>query len=245
VEYYWKVVARNAAGQTESLPPAKRFRIDPALPSLAADELSEFGEGPDGLIVAADLAGDPKPLRGRLVRAEGHRAAAGPDGKPGGAIQLDGQRGGLVYALRAFPGRDFTLSLWMAYDRKEDRLGQVVSAWDHGMDDPLRLSVAGGKLSARIEAGANYATDGIALEPATWHHVAVVKTGPRLVLYLDGKPAARMPVPEEIHSAARDFALGANPHFTGVSEHLACRVARMAFYARALTDQEIVERAKK
>jgi hypothetical protein len=239
VDYFWKLIARNEAGTTESLPPPKRFRIDPSLPPLGPEELSEYGEGPGGVVVGAVLAGDPKPAYGKLVRSQGFRPAAGPDGQPGGAIQLDGQSGMLVYALRAFPSADYTVSLWFSYDRKEERLGQVFSAWDHVMDDPLRLCVAGGKLFARVEAGTSYSTEGTAIEPARWYHLAAVKSGPQVVLYLDGKPVGRLAVPAEVHSAARDFALGGNPHYTGQSEHLACRVAKLAVYVRAMSAEEV------
>jgi hypothetical protein len=241
VDYFWKLTARNEAGTTESLPPAKRFRIDPALPPLAAEELSEYGEGPGGVVVAAALAGDPKPSYGKLLRSQGSGPAAGIDGKPGGAIRLDGQTGMLVYALRAFPSADYTVSLWFSYDRKEERLGQVLSAWDHVVDDPLRLCIAGGKLFARVEAGTSYSTEGVAIDPGRWYHLAAVKSGPQIVLYLDGKPAGRLAVPAEVHSAARDFALGGNPHFTGVSEHLACRVAKLGMYVRALSAEEVAQ----
>ncbi len=240
-DYSWKLIAKNATGTTESLRSAKRFRIDPKLPPLSKEELSEYGEGPGGVLVAADLAGDPKPTFGKLLRSQGFRPAAGIDGKPGGAVQLDGQAGMLVYGLKAFPPHEYTVSLWVAYDRKEDRLGQVFSAWCRGMDDPLRICTAGGKLYARIETGSARSTEGVPIEPGRWHHAAVVKSGPQLTLYLDGKPAATLQVPVEVRSAARDFALGGNPHYTGQSEHLACRVARLAAYARAMTAKEIAE----
>jgi len=241
VDYYWKLISHNPYGATESLGPAKRFRIDPRLPPAQIDELTEYGERPDGTLVAADLAGDPKPSYGKLVRAQGVRPAAGVGGQAGSAVQLDGLTGMLVYALRAFPAYEYTVSLWVAYDRREDRLGQVFSAWDHGMDDPLRICMAGGRLFARIEAGAAWSTEGVALEPGAWHHVAVVKAGSRLTLYLDGKPAKTMQVPQEVFSSARDFALGGNPHFTGQSEHLACRLARFALSVRPLTPAQITD----
>jgi len=40
-----------------------------------------------------------------------------------------------------------------------------------------------------------------------------------------------------VPSAARDVALGGNPHFTGISEHLPCRVADFELNARALPPQ--------
>ena len=42
--------------------------------------------------------------------------------------------------MKAFPSYEYAVSVWVAYDRKEDRLGQVFSAWDHVFDDPLRIA---------------------------------------------------------------------------------------------------------
>lgn len=244
-EYYWKLAARNRYGVTGSLSPFKRFHVDPSLPPSTADQLTEFGEDADGMIVCAPLAGEAKPSYGRLIRAAGVQAVPGIEGKAGTAVQLDGKKAMLVYALKAFPGYEYTVSLWMAYDRKEDRLGQVFSAWDHVMDDPLRICVVGGKLFARIEAGGGYSTQGVAVEPGRWYHVAVVKSGSSVTLYLDGKRVSVMTAPVEVHSAARDFALGGNPHYTGQSEHLACRLAKFSMVARALTPDEIARAAQK
>jgi hypothetical protein len=159
-------------------------------------------------------------------------------------VQLDGKSGMLVYALKAFPSYEYTVSVWMAYDGKEERLGQVFSAWDHVVDDPLRICVVGGKLFARIEAGSGYSTEGVPVEPGRWYHVAVVKSGSQVTLYVDGKRAAAVAVPVEIQSSARDFALGGNPHYAGSSEHLACRLAKFAMHARALAPDEIAAAAR-
>jgi hypothetical protein len=107
------------------------------------------------------------------------------------------------------------------------------------MDDPLRICVAGGKLFARTEAGSGFSTDGIAVEQSRWYHVAAVKSGERLTLYLDGKAAGTIQLPAEVHSQAQDFALGGNPHFTGSSEFLPCRVAKLNFRLQALSADDV------
>jgi hypothetical protein len=107
------------------------------------------------------------------------------------------------------------------------------------MDDPLRICIADGRLFARVEAGHGYSTQGVSVEASRWYHVAVVKSGPQLTLYVDGKRVAGLQIPTMVHSAARDFALGGNPHYTEQSEHLACRVAGLEMYARAMSTQEV------
>lgn len=245
VDYYWKLIAANRAGTTQSVAPAKCFRIDPKLPRLRPQELSEYGEGPGGILTSAGLRGDPKPSYGTLARARGFKPAAGVDARTGGAVELDGRHGMLVYRIRAFPGRRYTMAVWVAHRQQTDRLGQVFSAWCRGMDDPLRVCIEKGRLFARIEAGKGYSTDGVPVEAGRWYHVAAVKDGRRLSLYVDGSRAAEMQVPEELYSAARDVALGGNPHYTGSSEHLACRLADFGLFVRALEPEEIVERYRR
>ena len=240
--YYWKAVASNASGQTESLPPHKRFVIDPALPPAPDLSATQYGErAKDKALVVAPLRGDPKPDCGQLKEAQGWRPAPGPDGKPKTAVELDGQSGRLLYALAGFPERDCTVALWVAVQAlPKTSYGQVFSAWCRGMDDPLRLVVHGGKLHARIEAAQFYGTEGVPVEIGKWMHIVAVKHGPKLTLWVNGESHASAKVPDVIVSFAEDFALGGNPHFGG-PEFLAVRLADLRVYARALSAAEIRE----
>jgi len=237
---YWKLVARNAHGETESIPPHKRFTIDrslPAGPELFAGPYGERTE--DKALTVAPLAGDVKPAYGRLLDAEGWKPAPGPDGKANGAIELDGKTGRVRYDIGAFPEEDFTVGIRVRVTAlPKTNYGQVFSAWCRGMDDPLRLVVHKGKLHARIEAGRFYGTDGLAVEVGTWMHVAAVKQGARLTLYINGKSFASAKVPERVVSSAGDFAIGGNPHYHG-PEFLAARLADLRVYARAVPADEV------
>ncbi len=243
-DYYWKVVAANAAGTAESEPPHKRFRVDPSLPPLRPDDLSAYGERADGMLALAHLGGSPDPAYGRLVSARGNRPAEGPAGEAKGAVELDGRRSLIVYGIRRFPENDYSVALWVRVTRFPGRLAQIFSAWCRGMDDPLRISIDGEKLYARIEAGRMWSTTGIAIEPERWMHVAAVKEGDRLTLYVDGKAASSTTVPAWIASGSVDVALGGNPHFSG-DESLAARFADFRFSARALTAAEVLALAKR
>ncbi len=243
VDYYWRLVGSNEWGETPSPAPPRRISIDPALPPLTDDLLTEYGEDAEGLIVAADLAGDPQPRYGKLLEAGGWKAAAGWGDQMNQAVELDGAQGLLRFQLKAFPQRDYTVSLWCRPLRVAGGLGQVLSAWSRGMDDPLRICVQDGNLSARIEAGAFWTTKGVPIQQETWYHICVVKRAGSLSLYLNGQPVDTIAVPHEVSSSARDFALGGNPHYTGASEHLACRVARLALWARAFSAEEAAQLA--
>jgi len=240
-DYYWKLTARNEQGTTESLAPAKRFRIDPSLPPLADADMTEFGEREDGAMVVADLKGTAEPGYGELAEARGGKPAPGPKGEPGGAVELDGKKEMLIYKVRRFPSRQYTVSVQFCQQPGGAELGQVFSAWAGGGDDPLRICIQGGQLFARIEAGRFHGTKGVPIEPGRWYHVCAVKDGPQLTLWLDGKQVGQTEAPADHQSAARDFALGGNPHHTGGSEHLACRVAGLKVYARALSAEELGE----
>jgi len=114
----------------------------------------------------------------------------------------------------------------------------VFSAWCAGMDDPLRLVVEGGRLFARIEAHSGYGTEGVQIRTEKWYHVAAVKHGKQLTLYVDGQARTSTTVPATVSSNAETFAVGGNPNYTG-PEFLAAKLADLRFYARALSAQEV------
>jgi DUF1680 family protein len=234
--YFWRVLATNAHGETESASPSARFRLDASLPPYA-DAANEAG--PEGWLVEAPLRGDPKPSFGTLRSAAGFKAAAAANGTRDSAVELDGVKGLLAYAIDEFPTEDYTVSVRVCLSvLPEGHLGQIFSAWAGPMDDPLRLCVDRGKLYARIEAGRGFGTDGLPIAAGTWHHVAAVKDGTKLTLYVDGTARGTVRVPAETHSAARDVALGGNPHFGG-NEFLAARFAEFTFSARAFSATEL------
>lgn len=239
VSYYWGLVATNAAGEARSPGVAREFQIDPALEPWSDDVLTECGENAEGVIVEAALHGTPEPSYGKLVSATGWKAASGPGDTADGAIELDGAGGMAIYALRAFPQTEYTLSLRFSAQRVQGPLGQVFSAWSRGGDDPLRVCIVEGKLFLRVEAGAFYSTSGFPVTENTWYDLCVVRRANELTLFVDGQPVETLRVPAAIPSSARDFALGGNPHYTGASEHLPCRVADLLFSVRPLTPEQV------
>ncbi len=203
--------------------------------------LTEYGENADGVIVQAELKGTPDPSYGALVSAAGWKSAPGPDGVADQAVELNGADGMLRYQLRAFPQTEYTVALRFSAQRVTGSLGQVLSAWCRSVDDPLRICVFEGKLYARIEAGSGYSTSGVPIQQDTWYDVCVVKRASDLTLFVDGKPLETIRVPAAVASAARDFALGGNPHFTGSSEQLPCRVANLELNTRPFTPEEVAK----
>jgi hypothetical protein len=236
-DYFWKVIARNAHGATES--EVRRFRVDPALPPLSAAALATAEPGPGGLLVASMLRGEARPSFGSLVDTAGVEPAAGPSGEARTALSFDGQKGRVRYAIPYFPERDWTVVIRVSVRAlPEGRIGQVFSAWAGPMDDPLRITVDGGRLFARIEAGRGFSTDGVPVRIGEWTQVAAVKSGAKLTLHVNGDEKTSAGVPEEVYSEAGSVALGGNPNFGG-NEFLAASLSDFALYARALSAGEI------
>jgi hypothetical protein len=235
--YYWKLVSENKHGLAESIAPYKQFVVDPSAPAMG--DQTPGARASDKMITAASLRGEVKPDYGALLNATGWKPAAGPKGAAGGAVELDGSRGIVRYRLLGFPEEDYSVSIWAMLTRPHGRqYGQVFSAWTAGMDDPLRLVVVDNTLYARIEAGQFYGTKGVPLEVERWTHVAAVKQNSKLTLYVDGSPRATADVPVLLSTASEEFALGGNPRYSG-PEFLACKLADLKFYARALSGGEI------
>lgn len=238
--YYWKVVASNSCGESESLGPYKRFTIDPSTTGDAS-----LSRASDGMIIAAPLRGDIKPEYGKLIDAAGWKPAVGPDGQSGEAVELDGKSGRLRYDLSSLANDDYesyTAAIWLSVTSLPagNSYGQVFSAWCQPMDDPLRLVVAEGKLFARIEAGAPFGTDGVAVDSRQWRHVVAVKAADKLTLYIDGQVRGEVAVPVTIPSLSRELGIGGNPRYPG-PEFLAARFADLRLYGRALSAKEIKE----
>jgi len=193
--------------------------------------------GPKGELIVHSLRGEEAPKYGELIAAKHEaRTAAG--------TKLNGRDQMLVYSIPVWPEEDFTVALRVRIDEMpKGRLGQIFSAWAAGLDDPLRLTVENGKLFGRIESGQLLGTPGVPISAGAWHQIIAVKNGNALKLFLDGQPAGSCAAPQFNTTAARDCALGGNPHFTG-NECLAATVADFGLWERALSDVEIQRAAQ-
>lgn len=200
---------------------------------------ASFATDPDGVLIASPLEGNGQPSRGTLQQAVNVTPAADRHGRAGGAVAFNGTDAKLQYELEGFPA-EFTVCAWVqvkAFSPKSYQ--QVFSAWSGAMADPLRICVTGQEISARIEAGAGYATPGVRIEVGRWFHVAAVKSGDRLNLYVDGqlRHSAECPVCA-CPGSGKSVAVGGNPSFSG-DEYLNGCIDDFVLYARALSPDEI------
>jgi DUF1680 family protein len=225
--YFWQVTARGPHGQTHSAEPPARFRVDPTKTIVVAPV-----PRPDGVVIRAALRGDAKPEIGELARPPAFTPADD-------AVRVNGENQMLVYGLPEDLGEEFTVSVWVrVHALPKDRLGQIFSAWALAGDDPLRLTLDKGKLFARFESSPGGSTKGVPFESGRWQHIAAVKAGPQLTLYVDGAPVETIQVPTVFHTSARNCALGGNPNHSG-NEFLDADFANFEFLNRALTADDI------
>lgn len=215
----------------------------PTEPVLDRDCLV-LAEGEERVIIDAPLEGDGKPKRGCLLDATEIKPAPDRTNQASRAIEFDGRSGRLRYELPSFPEDGFTVCVWVyVSDFSAKQYQQIFSAWTGGGDDPLRLSVMKEAVCARIEAGQTYATPGVPMARRQWTHLAAVKSGNKLDLFVNGEKHASTEVPAKVVSRSRCVALGGNPLYSG-DEYFSGRLDDFEFFARPLSPEQIVERAR-
>lgn len=237
--YYWRVASVNAHGETISDETAFSFCVNAKLPNPFIDHPALLGYREDGLVSASTLDATGEPAYGYLDLARNVVAAADREGREGGAVAVS--RGGMLrYKVPAFPAEDYTMVAWFAADElPEGGLSQLFCAWARGGDDPLRVVIEGGHLFARIEGGGSANSSGHALTAGEWTHVAAVKKGASLALYVNGKRVSQTFAPSSLPgSVSQAFALGGNPYHSG-DESFVGRIDDFALWAKALSGGEI------
>lgn len=258
VTYFWQVVALSATGATGSTAPPARFVVDPALPPPDDDTLQE---PPAGELVRAALRGTPVPEIGVLTAAGAWIAVEGPDGTMGSALRLlpqeeggtaragrpgpgtplteipvttsagDTQRAGLRFDVGLLPELSASLALWVRMPEGTPGSCTLAAARTISGDELLSLVLEGGKVRAHLRAGPECATSGVELTPQRWTHLAAVKSGARLRLYVDGMERGATVAPLLLRLAPGSVAVGV----PGVP----VEVAALTFAARAFSPEEV------
>lgn len=244
-QYEWQIVRRNAHGERAAEDGWGWFEVTEGAPPQAAQAPTPLQLRDDGVAVDAPLRGTGAPLFGEILEAVGLAPAEGPTGEPAGAVAFDGAGSKLVYRLGHWPPGDYSAVAWFRVDSlPTGRIAQVTSAWCHFGDDPLRITIDGGHVYARIEGAGFWGTPGAPVEVGRWYHVAAVREHGRLRLYLDGELTGECALPPQLPPSATEVVgVGCNPRFGG-NEGLPGRVAGFRLYGRALSPEEVARLAR-
>lgn len=239
--YHWRVTSVNEHGASGSRGGASGFTVDASLENTVGDRLVAYDLGERGLMLASALDGNGEPTIGVLQEVVALEPATDRHGREGGAVQFGGENCGVKYTLPYFPEGDYSFHAWVCPEGlPADGNQQVFSAWALSMDDPLRVCFGGSGVYARIEAHQTVQTESVEVANGEWFHVAAVKEGARLRLYVNGELKSEVAAPEWTSTAAMNVAIGTNPNYHG-NECLVGLVDDFAFHAEALTGEELAE----
>jgi hypothetical protein len=236
--YYWQVIRRNEHGERTNKFGFQSFVVDPDVESRPLDLPPKLQMSPDGVVASSKLDGNGAPTFGQLLVSRNVAPAEDRHGDKSGAVAFNGQDSKISYKLAYFPSDNYSATCWFYLESYPKALyEQIVSAWCPG-EDPLRITVEGKELHARIAGFDTGGTRRVKVDLERWIHVAAVKEGGQLTFYVDGKLIGSTAAPASVFSRSTEIAIGANPLYSG-HEYLHGRIDDFSFYARALTADEV------
>ncbi|MBQ9874449.1 MAG: glycoside hydrolase family 127 protein [Thermoguttaceae bacterium] len=209
--YYWKIVAENEFGTTESIAPGRRFRVDASLPPFDEDAWlnARAARRTRRVLIEDKLDGAANPTGGALLEA--------PSVEPGdGAVRFNGRDALIVYELEEFPRVEYEATLEFQADAVPEpgRIAQIISAWSKGMDDPLRVALdSEGRIYGAVEAPRGGTTPRVKIELGKRYRLRVVKEGDEFAVWLDDSPIGALAVEPVMSTESTKVALGGNPLF--------------------------------
>lgn len=214
--YYWKIVAENEFGKTESLAPGRRFSVDANLPEFDYEAFLRQGGAKRAFQPLVDdaLDGKPEPRVGALAGAS--NVTPGEE-----SVQFDGQNSIVVYDLDDFPRVEYEAELEFKIEGfpEPGGIAQIVSAWTKGGDDPLRVAVdSAGKIYGSVEASRGGRTPSFSVEPNVWHKLRVLKEKKRWTIWIDDEEMGALNVEPIMATVSKKVALGGNPLYRAKPE---------------------------
>jgi hypothetical protein len=194
--------------------------------------------------VADDLRGAAAPTAGTLVEAVNvaARPGAGPAGRD--CVELDSKASRLAYRHAGLPAVGWTLTLWAQPLNVPPWIGTVALCGSGPPSPPptINLWIEAGRMHAILatDRATWHRTGSVAVEPGRWLHVAVVKSGDTLALYVDGRLRGTALVPRAVLSPTDVLILGGSPQ--GNPPPFQARFAEVRLVDRALPAEEIARR---
>lgn len=168
-----------------------------------------------------------------------------PAGKVGGCLALDG----IDDVVEVPDGRelelgsqnaDFTVACWVNLQQGFTGAWRTLMLKGAGTNRTFSLFLwpNANRLHYRVSTLTNWneGGDSIRLLPTNvWTHVALVKSGMRLRLYLDGAFDSERVLPTPVVANDKPLLIGSTPTAVGAR----CKLDELRLYGRALTEQEI------
>jgi hypothetical protein len=148
--------------------------------------------------------------------------------------------GGRLYATVPLSGPSCSVELWFwngLPDSVRDTPSELGSI---GSNDSNRLTIGGARTPGRLGfAGALTTT---VLAAKTWHHVVLIREGPRAALFVDGRPALTVDdAGPAMRSGETQFSFGGG---IDPAKNFEGKLAAIAVYDRRLTDAVIADHAR-
>ena len=216
--YYWKIVASNEYGTTESLAPGRRFRVDKSLPEFdyEAYQAAQTARRTFSPLLVDALQGKPEPNAGRLANVA--NLESGDD-----SVKFNGRDSSVVYELEEFPKAEFEASLEFKLDElpERNRIAQIISAWSRANDDPLRVAINDqGQIYGSVEGARGGKTTPTKLATGKWYRLRVSKEDERRTLFLNDEEIGSLVVEPIMSTESLKIGLGCNPLFRNEPEFL-------------------------
>jgi len=183
----------------------------------------------------------PHPRRSRPRRAARRRPSAFVDGVRGKAAAFDGRSCLRICAIPALPkAAAFSWAFWAYVEKDSKNSGVLIGNRHSGAQDTLQFMKVTPE-TVQLYNGRSHSvrlTHGLPRE--RWAHVAVVKEGPTLACFVDGR---------KVQAAAAAFDMPELPLYLGgdpqAGEMAVCRLDEVRLYRRALAPHEVAALAKK
>ena len=156
-------------------------------------------------------------------------------GRDGGALSFDGVDDFVDLQTFQLASPAFTIALWFRGDPTMQAYGRIL---DQGYGSAFALGADADKRKVMFEyLGGGVATRSPVIDQQ-WHHLAVVKSGTRVTLFVDGREEASTDVRPEA-APARPLLMGFNPG-EGSAGHWRGDLDDVRIYDRALSASDVL-----
>lgn len=194
-------------------------------------------------ILATPFETSLKDYSGRRTNAVGGNAQLSTAQKKYGtsSLRLDGTGDFVLYPNHGdfdFGSGDVTIETWVRLDSTTNQQAIISKRTNDATNTPFLLWWQSGAFYGRLYTGTNYQITGGTATANTWHHVALVRSGTTLRLFVDGTQVASTAISGSLATNTARVCIGANAEdgSTALGGYLdGLRITRAARYTAAFT----------